>query len=40
MEICGKFGKIWKYMATGGGFIRETAAKHRKSQKARWAVIG
>jgi len=34
-----KIGKIWKYMATGGGLAKETAAKHRKSLKARWAVL-
>jgi len=25
-------GSTWKHMATGGGFFRETAAKHKKSQ--------
>jgi len=32
--------KIWKYMGTGGGLVRETVAKHRKLQQARWTVLG
>jgi len=36
----GNFQKGWKYVGTGGGLVQETAAKHRKSPKAHWAVLG